>query len=104
MPKLRLIKDDPSLRDIIPFPTNPGASHAGSMMGPALGGRLGARLGRPPAHPAPHNTQPTDHQSASDLENELLGTIDRMKAQLDELSDMIGPFPLYPEDDRPTAA
>lgn len=79
MPKLRLIKDDPSTHDIIPFPA-------------ALGGRIGARLGRVSGAPT------------TDLEHELMGTIDRMQRQLGQLSDMIGPYPLYPEDDRPTAA
>lgn len=86
MPKLRLIKDDPSLQDIIPFPAS---------LDGRLGGRLGARFGKTPDASAPHT---------GDLEHHLLGTIDRMKMQLDELSDLIGPFPLYPEDDRPTAA
>ena len=97
MPKLRLIKDDPALQDIIPFPTGHGP-----MMGPTLGGRLGARFARPATQPL---VQPVDNTpTPSDLEHELLGTIDRMQSQLDELSDMIGPFQLYPEDDRPTAA
>ncbi len=87
MPKLRLIKDDPRLQDIIPFPSG-------------LGGRIGARVsgqyGAVPGRMA--------EGSAQDLEHELLGTIDRMQGQLDELSDMLGPIPLFPRDDRPTAA
>lgn len=90
MPKLRLIKDDPSLQDIIPFP---------SALDGHIGGRLGARFGRSPGKA--HSTPP---QHTNEIEQQLMGTIDRMKMQLDELSDLIGPFPLYPEDDRPTAA
>lgn len=87
MPKLRLIKDDPTLQDIIPFPSG-------------LGGRIGSRVG------GQRNAAPgrMAEGSAHDLENELLGTIDRMKEQLDELSGMLGPIPLFPSDDRPTAA
>jgi hypothetical protein len=90
MPKLRLIKDDPSLQDIIPFP---------SALDGHIGGRLGARFGRTPGR-----TAGASAQQSVDLEQHLLGTIDRMKMQLDELSDLIGPFPLFPDDDRPTAA
>jgi hypothetical protein len=45
-----------------------------------------------------------DGVSARDIEHELLGTIDRMQQQLGELSDMLGPIPLFPDDDRPRAA
>lgn len=96
MPKLRLIKDDPSLQDIIPFP------------GP-IGGRLGARVsagggagsGAEQLRGAPGRGA---ERSTRDFESQLLGTIDRMKEQLDELSGMLDPIPLYPRDDRPTAA
>lgn len=94
MPKLRLIKDDPSLQDIIPFP------------GP-IGGRLGARVSAGGGAGAErHFGVPGRGAEGStrDFESQLLGTIDRMKEQLDELSGMLDPIPLYPQDDRPTAA
>lgn len=76
MPTLRLIKDDPSLHDIIPFPGS-------------LASRMGGRFAG---------------QSTRRLEHEMLGAIDRMQEQLNELSGMLDPIPLYPEDDRPSAA
>lgn len=102
MPKLRLIKDDPSLQDIIPFP------------GP-IGGRLGARVsgagsggsgnGAERLLGAPgRGAEGPSREFGRDFESQLLGTIDRMKEQLDELSGMLDPIPLYPRDDRPTAA
>ncbi|MBX3315313.1 MAG: hypothetical protein KF902_00460 [Phycisphaeraceae bacterium] len=100
MPKLRLIKDDPSLQDIIPFPT----SLASGLEGP-VGGRVGGRIGE---RIAPREwgrvVGRAAETSSRDLEHELLGTIDRMKEQLDELSGMLDPIPLFPQDDRPTAA
>lgn len=107
MPKLRLVKDDPSLADIIPFPlaqrlgrqaaSSPGVAHGSTDGSNGLGpdglGYVGGRFSR-------HH----DGVSARDIEHELLGTIDRMQQQLGELSDMLGPIPLFPDDDRPRAA
>lgn len=101
MPKLRLIKDDPSLQDIIPFP-GPIGGRLGSRVNAGLAGGRAERLDGVPGRGAEGSSQ--DFGSHRDFENHLLGTIDRMKEQLDELSGMLDPIPLFPQDDRPTAA
>lgn len=111
MPKLRLVKDDPSLADIIPFPLaqrlgRQAASSSGDAPGVARGSADGSHglgpdgLGYVGGRFSRHD----DGVSARDIEHELLGTIDRMQQQLGELSDMLGPIPLFPDDDRPRAA